>query len=249
MTIKNLTPPRWFQRMLPQFTWSVPNGRGEIYLTFDDGPTPGVTEWVLDVLKCAGAKATFFCIGHNAERYPWLIARMVREGHAVGNHTYSHVAGYGKSVGSYVRDVLLTAPLLQQTRLFRPPYGRMTMPQVRALQALGYEVVLWSRLSMDYSNRVSPWDVFRFSTEGVRSGDVLAFHDSYKTEVKLRYALPRALQLLREQGFSFAPLPAPLLVPLVRTVGSEMVGGGVAGLRSPVVAEVGVWQGVKRRER
>lgn len=98
---------------------------------------------------------------------------------------------------------------------------------------------------MDYSCRVSPWDVFRFSTEGVRSGDVLAFHDSYKTEVKLRYALPRALQLLREQGFSFAPLP----VPLVRTVGSEMVGSGVAGLRSPVVAEVGVWQGVKRRER
>lgn len=102
---------------------------------------------------------------------------------------------------------------------------------------------------MDYSCRVSPWDVFRFSTEGVRSGDVLAFHDSYKTEVKLRYALPRALQLLREHGFSFAPLPAPLPVSLVRTVGSEMVGSGVAGLRSPVMAEVGVWQGVKRRER
>lgn len=206
MVVKNLTPPLWFQRMLPQFIWRVPNALGSVYLTFDDGPTPGVTEWVLDELQRAGARATFFCIGHNAERYPDLMARIVQEGHAVGNHTYSHMAGYGVTTSSYLNDVELAGSVLRQTRLFRPPYGRVSGVKVDALRSLGYQVVLWSRLSMDYSNRVSAWEVLRFSTERVVGGDILAFHDSYKAEQKLRYALPRALELLQARGFVFAPL-------------------------------------------
>ena len=206
MIIKNLTPPRCIQCLMPQFTWRVADACGELFLTFDDGPTPGVTEWVLDELRRVGAKATFFCIGHNAERFPGLLARIVAEGHAVGNHTYSHLSGYGCSVERYVGDVALAAEVLGPTKLFRPPYGRITPRELRALRGLGFEVVLWSRLSMDYSARVSPSETFRFSTEDIRDGDVLAFHDSYRAEVRLRFALPRALQLLKERGFRFSTL-------------------------------------------
>ena len=206
MIIKNLTPPRCIQCLMPQFTWRVADACGELFLTFDDGPTPGVTEWVLDELRRVGAKATFFCIAHNAERFSGLLARIVAEGHAVGNHTYSHLSGYGCSVERYVGDVALAAEVLGQTKLFRPPYGRITPRELRALRGLGFEVVLWSRLSMDYSARVSPSETFRFSTEDIRDGDVLAFHDSYRAEARLRFALPRALQLLKERGFRFSTL-------------------------------------------
>ena len=193
MIIKNLTPPRCIQCLMPQFTWRVADACGELFLTFDDGPTPGVTEWVLDELRRVDAKATFFCIGHNAERFPGLLARIVAEGHAVGNHTYSHLSGYGCSVDRYVGDVALAAEVLGPTKLFRPPYGRITPRELRALRGLDFEVVLWSRLSMDYSARVSPSEAFRFSTEDIRDGDVLAFHDSYR-------------QLLKERGFRFSTL-------------------------------------------
>lgn len=249
MIVKNLTPPRWLQRLLPQFTWNVPNAQGAIYFTFDDGPTPGVTEWVLDELQRAGAKATFFCIGHNAERYPDLLERIVREGHAVGNHTYSHLIGYGKTVASYMRDVELAGAVLGETRLFRPPYGRISGAEVRALRSLGYDIVLWSRLSMDYSSRVSAWDVLGFATEGVRSGDILAFHDSYKAEQKLRYALPRALETLRVRGFSFAPLGTQVLKLEEDTARRKLAAGVVRPVRVEVNGArglVGMKKGARR---
>lgn len=248
MIVKNLTPPRWFQRLQPQFTWSVPNARGTIYLTFDDGPTLGVTDWVLDELRRAGARATFFCIGHNAERYPDLLERIVREGHAVGNHTYSHITGYGKTAASYMKDVELAGAVLGESRLFRPPYGRVSAAEVRALRALGYDIILWSRLSMDYSNRVSAWDVLRFATEGVRSGDILAFHDSYKAEQKLRYALPRALETLRARGFGFAPLGMPVLKLEGGAAQRELAAGIVRPVRVEVQGARGI-VGMKKGER
>lgn len=242
MDVKNLTPPRWFQRMLPQFTWYVPRAGSAVYLTFDDGPAPGVTDWVLDELGRRGAKATFFCVGHNAERYPDLLSRMVEEGHTIGNHTYSHLSDFSCTAAHYLRDVQLAEQLLR-TKLFRPPYGRISVGELRALRSHGFAVVLWSRLSMDYSSRVSAWDVYRFSTEEVRGGDVLVFHDSYKAEMRLRYALPRCLDRLQAQGFTFAPLREHLLAPVGYSPIAERGRGVLGGVDARRVVRNEEWPG------
>lgn len=202
----NLSPPRWIARLAPGITWNIPNDEGIVYLTFDDGPMQGITDWVLDELWCRGVKATFFCLGRNAERYPELLARIRAEGHSVGNHTYSHLRGYSVSTHDYYADALLADELLKSD-LFRPPYGRITLPQMRQM-ASRFRVVLWSVLSMDYSWRVPPALCLHFVQHNVRAGDIVVFHDSHKAERNLRYVLPRALDYLLAAGFRFAPLGA-----------------------------------------
>lgn len=226
----NLSPPRALSRFFSSITWFVPNDPGTLYLTFDDGPVPGVTDWVLDTLAQYGAKATFFCLGRNAERYTELLERIRREGHTVGNHTYSHLRGYNVSMRDYLWDVRIANDILHSS-LFRPPYARFTPAQFRALRP-HFNVVLWSVLSMDYSKWISPQRCANIVLSRSRGGDVVVFHDSYKAEPNLRFALPLCLEYFSAMGYKFAPLRSGLCVPLESksTHNSPIPEGGEEGL-------------------
>lgn len=208
----NLSPPRALARFFTGVTWFVKHEPRTLYLTFDDGPVPGVTDWVLDTLAEYDAKATFFCLGRNAERYPSLLDRIRREGHTVGNHTYSHLRGYNVSVRDYVWDVRIANDILHSS-LFRPPYARFTPSQLRALRP-HFNIVLWSVLSMDYSKWMHGERCANIVLNNSRGGDVIVFHDSYKAERNLREALPRCLKSFSAQGYEFSALRSSLLVPL-----------------------------------
>ncbi len=171
----------------------------EVFLTFDDGPTPGVTEWVLETLGRFDAKATFFALGKNAEQYPQTFARILEAGHRVGNHTYSHQKGWGMSLRRYVEDIDFAAQIVHSD-LFRPPYGRITPKQLRVLGER-YNLIWWDVLSRDYSSLITPRQCVRRVLKRVRPGSIVVFHDSLKASRRLKYALPRVLEYIYESGW------------------------------------------------
>ncbi len=183
----------------------MPATRKVLYLTFDDGPIPEVTPWVLDQLRDHGALATFFVVGANAQRHSDVLERIRREGHAVGNHTWHHVNGSRTPRATYLRDVLHTQPHTG-TRLFRPPYGRLTWGQARALRAR-FDIVMWDVLSADFDAAVTPERCLRNVLTKARPGSIIVFHDSLKAEPRLRYVLPNVLKHFSEEGFAFEALP------------------------------------------
>lgn len=192
------TPPKFIRRALPSIIWRIESD-DTIYLTFDDGPTPGVTEWVLDTLAKYDANATFFVLGKNAEQYPDLHQRILAAGHKVGNHTYSHQKGWEMSLERYMEDVDFANQMLRSD-LFRPPYGRIKPSQARKLSER-YNIILWDVLSRDYSRYVSPRKCLRAVTDNMRPGSIVVFHDSVKSWRNLRYALPRVLDAIQKKGW------------------------------------------------
>jgi peptidoglycan/xylan/chitin deacetylase (PgdA/CDA1 family) len=191
--------PRLLRRTFRSLTWELPAGERSVYLTFDDGPTPEVTEWVLDKLDAYQARATFFCLGNNVEAHPGLFRKIQEKGHAVGNHSYSHIKGFRTSVHSYVEDVDKASGLIP-SKLFRPPYGRIRPAQVRALKKK-YRIIMWSVLSVDYDPGLQEQQVIRNVVENVRPGSVIVFHDSLKASKNLFVALPEVLGFLRREGY------------------------------------------------
>ncbi len=192
-------------RIFRSLTWSVPGVDKTVYLTFDDGPTPEVTDWVLDQLERYDAKATFFCLGCNVKKYPEIFESIIAKGHAVGNHSWSHKKGFRSSVDSYVADVDRAAKMIG-SKLFRPPYGRMRPAQVKILRER-YRIIMWSVLSVDYDRRVSGRQVVRNVIDNVESGSVIVFHDSVKASKNLGYALPLVLEHLKVNGYRLECLP------------------------------------------
>ena len=192
-------PPRILRKIYPNVIWDFPDSR-EVYLTFDDGPTPEVTPWVLEQLRSYGFKATFFCLGKNVEQHPEIFQQILEEGHAVGNHTYSHQKGWGMKTWRYIEDVDFADDLIR-SNLLRPPYGRIKPLQARLLSER-YNIILWSVLSQDYSSLISPRKCLKNVTRHVRPGSIVLFHDSKKAFRNLRYALPRVLQFLHERGYA-----------------------------------------------
>lgn len=190
-------PPRFVKRLFPELHWHF-REPGTIFLTFDDGPTPEVTEWVLDTLDRYDAKATFFCLGKNVDLHPEIFRKIKARGHAVGNHSYSHIKGWGTPTERYVEDVDLANGLIR-TNLYRPPYGRITRSQIRRL-AERYRIVMWDILSRDYSRTVSPEACVRNVAKHLHEGSVVVFHDSVKASENLYYALPRVLEAIRRAG-------------------------------------------------
>lgn len=190
-------PPRFIKRLFPELNWNF-RKPGAIHLTFDDGPTPHVTEWVLDMLDKYDAKATFFCLGKNVDMHPEIFRRIVERGHAVGNHTYSHLKGWGVSAGRYLEDIDLANQLLH-TNLFRPPYGRITPSQIRRVSER-YRIIMWDVLSRDYSQVVSPQSCVKNVVGHLHAGSVVVFHDSAKASRNLYYALPIVLEAIRDAG-------------------------------------------------
>lgn len=179
--------------------------RRAVYLTFDDGPIPEVTPWVLSVLDEYGVKATFFMVGDNVCKHPGLLEAVQQRGHRIGNHTFHHLNSLRHGVREYMEDVARADALLR-TDLFRPPHGWMRPGLYRALKQR-YKVVMWDLVTRDYSTRLNERDVLLNVRRYARPGSIITFHDSLKSQEKLRYALPRAINWLLSQDYEFRLLP------------------------------------------
>ncbi len=176
-----------------------------LYLTFDDGPIPEVTPKVLDILADFQAKATFFCIGNNVENHPQLYQRIQDEGHAVGNHTYDHLKGWMHPTNDYIENTQKAASLIE-SKLFRPPYGRIKPAQTKALKALGYTLVMWDVLSYDWDAQIQKEQVLKNCLKSTKKGSILVFHDSQKASKNMLYALPKVLAHFSKKGYRFENL-------------------------------------------
>lgn len=196
--------PLYVQALFPGLTWKMPADTREIYLTFDDGPIPEVTPWVLDTLREFDAHATFFCVGDNVRKYPHIFDRVVDEGHSVGNHTLNHLSGWATENISYFNNIRHCARMVSSP-LFRPPYGKIRPSQVQFLQR-HYRIIMWDVLSGDFDKDITPEDCYRNVIQNAGPGSIVVFHDSLKAENNLRYALPRVLKYFTEQGMTFSAL-------------------------------------------
>ncbi|MBR4843722.1 MAG: polysaccharide deacetylase family protein [Alistipes sp.] len=192
-----IKPGRLLKWMFPNVIWSMEDSEG-IYLTFDDGPTPGVTEWILQTLDRYDAKATFFVLGKNVELYPDLYQMILDRGHKIGNHTYSHQKGWELPLDRYIEDVDLAGDMLH-TELFRPPYARVTRKQLKVI-AQRYRIVMWNVLSRDYNVHLTPKLCLKETIKGLRGGDIISMHDSAKSFKNTSYILPALLRKARAKG-------------------------------------------------
>lgn len=198
--------PEILRPLARDLLWKVNTSEKALYLTFDDGPTPGVTEEVLDLLKKFGAKATFFCIGGNAARNPELYQRIIAEGHMVGNHTYNHMNGWKFSDFSYYKNILECQEIVHSS-LFRPPYGRIKRSQVKGLKKR-YQVVMWDVLSADFDTSLSPEKCIDNVISGASEGSIVVFHDSDKAKARAIPALEAVLTHFAHLGYIFRALAA-----------------------------------------
>lgn len=202
--------PLLLHALYPSLRWRMPADRRELYLTFDDGPVPGPTEFVLEELSKRSIHATFFCIGDNVRKHPALMQRIVREGHTIGNHTFHHLKGWQTAVDEYNADIQRCDEIIQTTcglrevGWFRPPYGRITRKQIRAVK--DKTIVMWDVLTRDYDASLSPTCCLKGSLAAVRNGSLIVFHDSLKAERNLRFALPRFIDACLDKGYTFKPL-------------------------------------------
>lgn len=209
----NLVPiktPSVVKKMFPNYTWSIPTTEDVIYLTFDDGPTPEITEWTLQQLKKFNAKATFFCIGNNVEKYPDVFKSVIDHGHAIGNHTHDHLKGWKTLTKDYIENVLKAHSVINNkvsgNKLFRPPYGRIKPKQGKQLKELGYQIIMWDVISFDWDKEVSNEKCLENVIKNSEKGSIIVFHDSVKASKNMKYALPKVLEYYSKLGFTFKSL-------------------------------------------
>ena len=194
--------PWWLKRIYPGRVWHMPGKGKAIYLSFDDGPDPQVTPFVLDELAKYGARATFFCIGRNRMLHPELYDRILTEGHAVGNHSFDHLDGWKTHNAVYVENVLKAKQHIASD-LFRPPYGKMNRIQQKQLSKEGFKTIMWSILSGDFDEAISPQQCCSNVIENAANGAIIVFHDSRKANEKMSYALPLVLKYFTDKGYRF----------------------------------------------
>jgi peptidoglycan/xylan/chitin deacetylase (PgdA/CDA1 family) len=199
--------PFWLKWFYPTLTWHKSRKEKFVYFTFDDGPIPVVTPFVLNTLKKFNCKATFFCIGDNVDKHPLILADIISEGHTIGNHTYNHLKGWNSSNENYIENVLKGSKLTS-TRIFRPPYGRIKKSQIKEIkrQSPSTEVIMWDVLSGDFDKRISKEQCVRNVLKHCKNGSIIVFHDSLKAFERLEYALPKVLENLSKKGFEFRTL-------------------------------------------
>ena len=199
-------PPFFYRLLFTEAIWRIlQRGKKVVYLTFDDGPIPEETPWVLDVLDRYGVKATFFMVGDNVRRYPELFEEVKRRGHSYGNHTMHHLQGLKVDAKTFFRDIT-EADRLIGSILFRPPHGIIS-PLQTSLIKRHYNIIMYDLVTRDYSKRVNGEEVLDNVKRYARNGSIIVSHDSKKAHVNMRYALPRAIEWLKEQGYEFLPLP------------------------------------------
>ena len=212
--------------LYPKALWRMDAAEHSVYLTFDDGPIPESTPFILDTLKELGVKATFFVVGENVKRYPDLFRRIISEGHSIGNHTYNHMGSLKHYVRTYLSNIetanavmetaanvggsenssLFTLHSSLEKPLFRPPHGWMWLSAYHLLMKKGYTIVMWDLVTRDYSRNLNAFDIFRNVVYYSRNGSIITFHDSLKSIQKLKYALPASIRYLKEQGYELKTL-------------------------------------------
>ncbi len=195
--------PAILTKMYPSLTWFKNRGEKTIYLTFDDGPSPGITNWVLDMLKKHKAKACFFLIGDKIQKYPDTFDLILQHDQQIGNHTYNHLNGWRTVTKDYITNFNKCAELMD-TPLFRPPYGRIKASQIKALK--DQKIIMWDVLSGDFDPKLSKEDCLLNLINNVENGSIIVMHDSEKAKEKVLYVLPRFLAWAEEKGFSFGLL-------------------------------------------
>ena len=202
--------PHFIQNLFPNFTWRIPTSEKKIYLTFDDGPIPEVTPWVLEQLAKFNAKATFFCVGENIRKYPEVFRMLIEQGHSIGNHTFNHLDGWATDNMTYFHNVRRSAKVTR-TVLFRPPYGKLKPKQAQFLQR-HYRVIMWDVLSGDFDKNLDEETCYRNVVDNTSPGSIVVFHDSLKAENKLKYVLPKVLEHFSTLGYSFDQLHEQQLI-------------------------------------
>lgn len=193
--------PKLLKAFLPAYTWHIPTDERVLYLTFDDGPIPEVTPWVLETLRGYDARATFFCVGDNVVKHPDVYRQVLEEGHSVGNHTFNHLNGWQTEHVVYLNNVRRCARVVK-SRLFRPPYGRL-MPRQREFLRRHFRIVMWDVLSGDYDAGIPPQQCLENVLDNARPGSIVLLHDSLKAERNLRFTLPAVLEYFAGEGYRF----------------------------------------------
>ncbi|MBK8505549.1 MAG: polysaccharide deacetylase family protein [Saprospiraceae bacterium] len=200
--------PELIQNLFPNFIWRIPTAEKRIYLTFDDGPIPEVTPWVVDQLSDFNAKATFFCVGENVQKYPSVFMKLRKNGHAIASHTNNHISGWSSENIPYFHNVRRGATLVKSP-IFRPPYGRIKPSQVPFLMR-HYHIIMWDVLSGDFDPKTSEDQCLGNVIENTRPGSIVVFHDSLKSQKKLEYVLPKVLEHFTDLGYQFDQLTEDL---------------------------------------
>lgn len=214
--------PKIIQSIFTNYTWKIASHKKEIYLTFDDGPIPKITPWVLSTLEKFNAKATFFCVGDNIKKHPEVFKQIINHGHSIGNHTFNHLQGWKTNTYEYLQNIEKTENVIKKlktdakpstndqqqptTNLFRPPYGKIKPKQAKALQNKGYQIVMWDVLSADFDQKTSPEKCYQNVISNAKKGSIVVFHDSEKAFKNLEYTLPKVLDFFTEKGFVFKAL-------------------------------------------
>lgn len=194
-------PAIWLRWLYPKAVWRMNKREHAVYITFDDGPIPESTPFILDTLRKFGIKATFFMVGDNVRKYPELYRQIVDEGHQVGNHSHNHIGGFRYTQKEYEANVTKANELIH-SKLYRPPHGWMRWPQYEWLKK-NYKIIMWDLVTRDYSRLLTAEDVIYNVKHYARNGSIITFHDSLKSIDKLHKALPESLQWLKDQGYEF----------------------------------------------
>lgn len=199
--------PQWIQYLFPKYLWRMPlvEGKKKLYLTFDDGPIPGITPWVLEQLRSYNAQATFFCVGANVKKNPTIFQQIVDENHQIGNHTFSHLNAWKTSKNIYLEDVK-SCQKLTQTNLFRPPYGRL-LPFLSKALMKDYQIVMWEVIAGDFDPSITGDKCLANILNHAKDGSIIVLHDSKKSWERLEYVLPLLLEHYTKLGFVFEALP------------------------------------------
>jgi len=200
--------PKFIQRLFPNYLWKKASLSKTIYLTFDDGPTPEITQWTLDTLKHYNAKATFFCIGDNVKKHPSIFDNLIKEKHTIGNHTFNHLKGWNTNTEDYINNTEKAQEAInpKHKHLFRPPFGKIKRRQANLLINKGYKIVMWSVLSYDWEVSVSQEKCLKNVLKNTSSGSIVVFHDSVKASKNMQYALPKMLDHFSKKGYQFKSL-------------------------------------------
>ncbi|MDQ5930753.1 MAG: peptidoglycan-N-acetylglucosamine deacetylase [Bacteroidota bacterium] len=202
------------KKIFSKVIWSLPNANNQIYLSFDDGPTPEVTQWVLDQLQEYQAKASFFCIGKNIEKEPELFQKIVQQGHTIGNHTFDHLNGWKTSTKDYLENIDKCQAMIEKTaakktpvsKFFRPPYGKLKNDQINELKKKGYKIIMWDVLSADFDTSISKEKCLENVVANIKPGSIIIFHDSIKALPNLKFALPKVLDFINQNNYRYQTL-------------------------------------------
>lgn len=198
--------PKFIKGIFPNYVWDMPLlDKKTIYLTFDDGPNPEITPWVLKTLKTYNAKATFFCIGDNVRKYPEVLKKTINEGHAIGNHSFNHLKGWKTNTEVYIENIEKAADSIS-SKLFRPPYGKIKNKQAKILMQRGYHIIMWSIIVFDWEKNLSKEDCLKNVIKNTQNGHIIVFHDSLKASKNMQYVLPKVLEYFSKKGYDFKSL-------------------------------------------